>query len=183
MLYGRLEDQLDSGNARHLSRLAGLLKYTFATGGWRGARTSSLQFLAEHQHALPGIRTRAEASAYLRLRNARVVLGAGYEGVRRGIQLSTVAAVFGGVKWTVALARQRNLNVGNADELIAGLATGALFTLGGSSLRQRLFYLRRGLLMGGLFGAALLSLRLVLERYSTGGVNDDRSRADEHRIT
>jgi hypothetical protein len=163
--YERIELKLDENGSNHLAQLMKMLKYTFMTGfvlgGWRGAHTSSLQFMAEHQHILAGIRTRREASAYFRLRNARVITGAAREGVRRGGQLAFVAAIFSGIKWTLSIARQRGVTFVDADELVAGMASGALFALGGSSIRQRLYHLRRGLLMGGIFGAGLLTLRIV----------------------
>ena len=166
--YEQIESKLDENGTHRLAQLMMMLKYTFMTGfvlgGWRGARTSSLQFMAEHQHVLPGIRTRGEASAYFRLRNARVILGAAKEGVRRGGQLASVAATFSGIKWSLSIARQHDIISVNVDELVAGMMSGALFALGGSSIRQRLYYLQRGLLMGGIFGAALLTLRIITNR-------------------
>lgn len=66
----------------------------FAIGGYRGGRRAALQFMAETQHAVTGIRTRREAAAYWKLRHARTIVGATKEGIVRALQLTSVAAVF-----------------------------------------------------------------------------------------
>lgn len=66
----------------------------FAIGGFRGGRRAALQFMAETQHAVAGIRTRQEAAAYWKLRHARTIVGATKEGIVRALQLTSVAAVF-----------------------------------------------------------------------------------------
>lgn len=177
--YQRFVARLDQDNAERLARLATILQYSFLTGfilgGWSGSRHASLVFAAEHQHVLPGIRTRREASAYFRNRNARVMLGAAREGLKRGMQLARVGAVFGLTKWIVSAWRETPVGLprrlgGEGEEVVewenlaAGTMAGSLFAWAAKG--QRWYQLRRGLLMGGAFGLLLTSLGYLQQRYT-----------------
>lgn len=182
--YGRCVSSLDHSNAERLARLTTIVQYSFLTGfvlgGWSGSRHASLVFAAEHQHVLPGIRTRREASAYFRARNARVMLGAAQEGLQRGIQLSTVAMLFGITKWICSLGRESSLEGAcrsprepptaslqtvEWENLVAGLVAGSSFAWVAKG--QRLYQLRRGLLMGGGLGLLLTALGFVHQKLKT----------------
>lgn len=146
-----------------------LIQVSFYTGlmigGWSGCRRAALQFHAEHQHALPGIQSRPELSAFLRLRNARVLLGGICGGVRRGLQLAAVASLFGGLKWAAAAGREAGglrddalPLAGHLDELAAAVGTGLAFALA-AGRTERMHMAGRGARLGAIFGAILVTLR------------------------
>lgn len=97
---------------------------------------------------------------YVRNRNYRVMAGFGAGGVRRGVQMAGVAAVYAGVR--VGSARVRQYTGAEhqwVDDLVGGVVAGALFAYAGRG--HRLYYLRKGVLFGGLMGSSLALLRLA----------------------
>lgn len=156
----------DENMAKEVARIITVLQTTFLTGfilgAWSGARRASLQFQAEHQHMHVGIKTRREAATYHRLRTARVMWGASREGLRRGMQICVVASVFEGARWGSSAVRERLAFNYPIDEIIAGLCAGSLFALAGRG--QRMYHLRKGMLLGGSFGLLLSSLNYFSTR-------------------
>ncbi len=166
-LYGTWRDTLDDSAASHLVKGVTISQYAFYTGfllgGYQAAQRASLQFMAEHQHALPGIRTRFHSSSLLRLRNAKISLAFANGGVVRGAQLASIGALFYGCKW--ALAKRHEAQSSTAleaafDDVVAYTLVGSLLAVAGKG--QRLYYLQRGAALGASFGAAISLLNFAL---------------------
>lgn len=150
-----------------LSKTANLMEYSFTVGFLLGGLTSAkmalLQFNAEHQHYLP-LQTRSDHVVWVRNRNYRAMAAFGAGGFKRGAQMAGVCAVYMGVRMAFREGRERMATVVDTrlaaiDEIVAGMAAGGLFAIAGKG--HRLYYLRRGLILGGLLGASLASLRLL----------------------
>lgn len=168
---GRLLELLSSNSnglvdAKELFRISKLLEYSFSVGfmlgGFTSGRSAMLQFMAEHQHLLP-LKKRSDYVMYVRNRNYRVMAGFGMGGIVRGVQMAGVAAVYSAVR--IGSARQRQ-SIGLqqqqsqwADDLVGGMVAGALFAYAGRG--HRLYYLRKGIVFGGLMGSSLALLRLA----------------------
>lgn len=172
--YEKWYSQLEPRTKEAVSTTIRLGQYGLVTGfilgGFSGGRQASLQFLAEHQHELAGIRTPREAQSFLRLRNARIAWGFGRIGFWRGVQLGAVAAFYGTARaathhlaHTIPLPiwHQRNgrrIDATVYGDVIAGGMTGSLFALAAGA-GQKFYYLRKGVAMGVAFGAVLVFLR------------------------
>lgn len=169
-LLASWSDERGSSNAQTLARSMALIQCGFWTGfvlgGCLGVRRASLQFLAEHQHELPGIRTRREAAAFMRLRNSRIMLEFGRVGFRQGVKIAVVAGAFVLFRWGVSVARGKSIwqIPPELDNLLAATATGSLLAVAGKG--QRLYYLKRGLLIGGVSGLALCSLQMLVSLFA-----------------
>lgn len=166
----------------------------FAIGGYRGGRRASLQFMAETQHALGGIRTRREAAAYWKSRHARTIVGATKEGIVRSLQLTAVAMVFVTVRQLVdhltSWVTERRVNLAKPNEhnddaywttlkssnlvtkfcpytgqVAAAATAGSLLALVAPN-SQRLRYGLRGAAMGGIMALSLSVLQYMLSSIS-----------------
>lgn len=102
----------------------------FLLGGYSAGQRASLQFLAENQHEMP--RTRAQALLYHRNKNYRMMAAFATGGIKRGLQLATVAAAYSTIKTGLEIKRDNSLLVklnGNFDDFIAGSLVGSSFFL------------------------------------------------------
>lgn len=128
----------------------------FLIGGYRGGHRANIRYLAEQQHILSRIRTKREAISWIRRRNSIMAVGVAREGLKRGGQLAMMAGIFEGGRWMMREFRERQLMDGweFIDDIGAGMAAGSMFVFVANN-RQRIFYLRKGLLLGGILGLGL----------------------------
>ncbi len=143
-----------------------LLEYCFTVGfmlgGFISGRQALLQFQAEHQHLLP-LKRRSDYVMFVRNRNYRVMAKFGSGGMVRGSQMAAVGAVYE----TVRLGSEMIGFWPFAQDLLAGVATGGLFAYAGKG--HRMYYLRKGVLFGGLMGLSLATIRIVHDKYQDLG--------------
>lgn len=125
----------------------------FILGGYQPARQAAIQFYAEHQHNPP--RTNAEAVVYYRRRNYKVMAAFGRAGVVRGVQVAAVGAV-----WVLGDFVMQPVGNEIVRGMVAGATSGSLMGLAGRG--HRLYYARRGALLGGGLGAGLGLLQTAM---------------------
>ena len=97
------------------------------------------------------------------------------EGLRRGLQLASVALVFEGTRWGLSIARVDGLwrPWPGVDELIAGITTGSMLVLNGGE--RKLYYLKRGFILGGGLG-----IMLAFVRYTFTKLGDSHGRENDN---
>lgn len=138
----------------------------FLLGGYSAGQSASLQFLAENQHEMP--KTRAQALQYHRNKNYRMMAAFGVGGFKRGGQLAAVTAAWSLLKKGLELSRESEMPlIANPllDDVIAGSLIGSSFFLL-SNRKQRLFHLKKGLLLGTGLGASLSLIKFVKNKLS-----------------
>lgn len=137
----------------------------FLLGGYSAGQRASLQFLAENQHEMP--KTRAQALQYHRNKNYRMMAAFGTGGFKRGAQLATVTAAWSLPKKGLEVNRTSEVPLivnSHFDDVIAGGLIGSSFFLL-SSRKQRLFHLKKGLLLGTALGASLSLIKFVKNKF------------------
>lgn len=132
----------------------------FLLGGYAAGQRASLQFLAENQHEMP--RTRTQGLLYHRNKNYRMMAAFGAGGLRRGLQLASVATSFLLIKKGLEIGRQKTGSsiTSQFDDLIAGSLIGSSFFLL-SSRKQKLFHFKKGILLGSMLGASISLLKYI----------------------
>jgi len=153
-----------------LAHTAKLLEYSFTIGfmlgGFTAGRQALLQHQAEHQHILPQLRKRSQWIQYLRNRNYRTMAAFGVGGVRRGAQMTAVGLLYSVVRHGLGLARSERPEMGwnvpvGSEDVAAGMVVGALFAYAGRG--HRLYYLRKGIVFGGVMGGILAMTRMAVQ--------------------
>lgn len=131
----------------------------FLLGGYSAGQKASIQFLAENQHEFP--RTRAQALLYHRNKNYRMMAAFGTGGLKRGIQLASVATSFLIIKKGLELGiKRKDSSIRYFDDLIAGSLIGSSFFLL-SNPKQKFYHFKKGLLFGATLGATISLLKFI----------------------
>jgi hypothetical protein len=130
----------------------------FCLGGYRGLLKASKRFVVESLHCTP--KSRTEVNIFVRQRNNKMMAGFIKEGSKTGGKFIAVTMVFSMINFSFgSILPASNLILG--DIMSSGITGGLLMALNGSM--PKLYYIKRGLVIGSLAGLTLGLFRIVIE--------------------
>lgn len=136
----------------------------FVWGGLRSANKENLRFFAETHHIVPTIKRRTQALHFVRLRHARIASAFLTGGVKLGATLTALVLFYAGLRRAVVgfAPNHEGTRIPRicAEEALCGVITGSA-ALSLPSAGYRLYYARKGALIG-LYGAVTLALLRVV---------------------